>query len=163
LITTATPPWRQRLLWNLLFTGPVGWGLFRYVRRDQFLRSFSRRQLLGYEADIDQGWIDSLGQDAERERGRYAVYSFLAGFWREDYGAEIARLTLPTLVLFGAGASGIDRLSKTDSATQRLQDYLPHLPQGQGAIMAGRNVLPYESTAEFAARLGEWLTGPAMP
>ncbi len=157
LITTATPAWRQRLLWNLLFSGPVGWGLFRYVRRDQFLRSFSRRQLFGREADIDQGWIDSLGQDAQGERGRYAVYSFLAGFWREDYGAAISQLTLPTLVLFGAGASGIDRLSKTDSAHQRLQAYLTHLPQAQGEIMTGRNVLPYESTAEFVMYVSQWI------
>ena len=158
LITTATPAWRQRLLWNLLFSGPVGWGLFRYVRRDRFLWSFSRRQLFGQEADIDQGWIHQLGQDAQRARGRYAVYSFLAGFWREDYGAAIANLTLPTLVLFGAGASGIDRLSKADSAPQRLEDYLSHLPQAQGGIIPGRNVLPYESTAEFATQLSEWLT-----
>jgi pimeloyl-ACP methyl ester carboxylesterase len=158
LITTATPPWRQRLLWNSLFSGPVGWGLFRYVRRDQFLRSFSRRQLFGCEADIDQGWIDSLRQDAERERGRYAVYSFLAGFWREDYGSAIARLTLPTLVLFGVGASGIDQLSKRDSASHRLENYLTQLPQGKGAIIPGRNVLPYESTNEFVAYLTQWLT-----
>lgn len=30
-----------------------------------------------------------------------------------------------------------------------MADYLKRLPQAQGIQLAGRNVLPYESTAEF--------------
>ncbi|MBU6229459.1 MAG: alpha/beta hydrolase [Cyanobacteria bacterium REEB459] len=160
LITTPSPTWRQHLLWNLLFSGPVGWGLFRYVRRQRFLRSFSRRQLFGREADIDQEWLDHLAQDAKQARGRYAVYSFLAGFWREDYTEAISNLQVPTLVLFGDAASGISRLSQTEQAGQRLQAYLDHLPQARGDIIPGRNLLPYESTASFISHLADWLACP---
>ncbi|MFM7470781.1 MAG: alpha/beta fold hydrolase [Nodosilinea sp.] len=158
LITTPSPTWRQRLLWNLLFSGPVGWGLFRYVRRQQFLRSFSRRQLFGREADIDHEWLTHLAQDARQGTGRYAVYSFLAGFWREDYTEAISSVQVPTLVLFGDAASGINPLSQREAATQRLQAYLDHLPQARGKIITGRNVLPYESTLTFVDRVAEWLT-----
>jgi hypothetical protein len=48
-------------------------------------------------------------------------------------------------------------LSKTDSADQRLQAYLTHLPQAQGEIMTGRNILPYESTAEFVMHVSQWI------
>ncbi len=157
LMTTPTSARRQKLLWNLLFSGPVGAGFFRYARREAFLQSFSRRQLFAQEADIDRHWLDQLQQDASDAAGRYAVYSFLAGFWREDYTEVIASLQLPTLVLFGDAASGINRLSRQDGAQKRLDDYLQHLPQATGQIIPGRNVLPYESTEAFLQATVSWL------
>lgn len=157
LMTNPTSSRRQRLLWNLLFSGPVGAGFFRYARREAFLESFSRRQLFAEECDIDREWLDSLRQDAADTATRYAVYSFLAGFWREDYGPTVAALAIPTLVVFGDNASGINRLSRKDAAQKRLDDYLHHLPQAQGVMIPGRNVLPYESTAAFADAIAPWL------
>jgi len=157
LMTTPTSPGRQKLLWTLLFSGPLGAGFFRYARREAFLQSFSRRQLFAHESDIDREWLDQLQQDASDAAGRYAVYSFLAGFWREDYTHAIKSLQIPTLVIFGDAASGINRLSRRDDAQKRLEDYLQHLPQATGQIIPGRNVLPYESTEVFLNATISWL------
>jgi pimeloyl-ACP methyl ester carboxylesterase len=157
LMTSPTPRRRQKLLWNLLLGGPVGAGFFRYARREAFLQSFSRRQLFAQEADIDREWLDQLQQDARDTAGRYAVYSFLAGFWREDYTPMLTSIPVPTLVLFGEAASGINQLSRRDAASKRLEDYLHHLPQATGKIIPGRNVLPYESTHEFVTAMGDWI------
>ncbi|QQE67280.1 alpha/beta hydrolase [Leptolyngbya sp. BL0902] len=158
LMTMPTTRRRQTLLWNLLFSGPVGVGFFRYARREAFLQSFSRRQLFATEADIDREWLDHLLTDAQDTGGRYAVYSFLAGFWRQDYTALMAAISIPTLVIFGESASGINQLSRTDPPRQRLTDYLHHIPHATGKIIPGRNVLPYESTAAFVETLQTWLT-----
>ena len=80
---------------------------------------------------------------------RYAVYSFLAGFWRQDYGDAIAAIQQPILVIMGKTASTIDRTAQDTTAQQRLDDYVSHFPNAHGVFIPGRNVLPYESTAEF--------------
>lgn len=161
LITQSFPSWQSRLLWNLFFDTPLGNGFFRYARRQQFLANFSERQLFASAQAVDEAWLTLLRQGAGMDN-RYAVFSFLAGFWRQDYTAAIERLQLPTLVLFGQAASGIDRVSRADDAQQRLQDYLQHLPQGQGQLIPGRNVLPYESTAAFAQVLLPWLLASGL-
>lgn len=157
LMTTPTTARRQTLLWNLLFSGPVGIGFFRYARREAFLDSFSRRQLFADAQDIDREWLDQLQRDAQDSGGRHAVYSFLAGFWRQDYTDLMAAITVPTLVIFGDAASGINRLSRTDPPQQRLDDYLRHIPHATGTLIPGRNVLPYESTTAFVDTLRPWL------
>jgi pimeloyl-ACP methyl ester carboxylesterase len=159
LITTGTSHRSQKLLWNMLFSGPVGAAFFRYARREAFLKSFSRRQLFDNEQAIDREWLDHLEQDAANAAGRYAVFSFLAGFWREDYSQAIETIQQPTLVLFGQEASGIDRISRADDAQKRLQDYLQHIPNSSGKLISGRNVLPYEATEEFVRATGQWLEG----
>ena len=159
LITTPTSHKTQKLLWNLLFSGLVGAAFFRYARREAFLKSFSRRQLFDDDQAIDREWLDHLEQDAADTAGRYAVFSFLAGFWREDYTEIIEAVKQPTLVLFGQEASGIDRISRADDAQKRLKDYLQHIPNSSGKLISGRNVLPYEATEEFAKATGQWLEG----
>jgi pimeloyl-ACP methyl ester carboxylesterase len=160
LMTTPTTRRRQTLLWNLLFSGPVGIGFFRYARREAFLESFCRRQLFANEQDIDREWLDQLLEDAQDAGGRHAVYSFLAGFWRQDYTPLLATIQVPTLVIFGNTASGINRLSRTDPPQQRLEDYLHHIPAATGQMIPGRNVLPYESTDAFVEAVRGWLQTP---
>lgn len=156
LISQDFPARRSRLLWNLFFDTPIGNLFFRYARREQFLASFSERQLFASAQDVDKEWLTLL-HDGSGMDNRYAVFSFLAGFWRRDYTADIEAIQQPTLVLFGDEASGIDRISRADGAPQRLQDYLDRLPQGTGELVPGRNVLPYESTEAFANVLAPWL------
>ena len=45
---------------------------------------------------------------------RYAVFSFLAGWWRRDYREELQSLHCPVLALFGEHASGISGRGKGD-------------------------------------------------
>ena len=155
LLTQSVPALQPRLLWNGFFGTAIGNAFFRYARRPAFLSSFSERQLFADPEAIDQEWLDLLAQGADLDN-RYAVFSFLAGFWRRDYTALVEAVQQPTLVLFGQAASGIDRISRPDDAQQRLRDYLSHLPQGTGQLIPGRNVLPYESTAAFIGALQDW-------
>ena len=161
LVLSAPPAWRtitdkakpkqQKLLWNLLFDSPVGLGqlFYRYARRRQFIESFSIRQLFAKAEQVDRYWLDELTAGAKKPQSRYAVFSFLAGFWREDYASAISQIEQPTLVVFGEQSSSISREGKTETLQERLDSYLKHLPQGQGCFIPGRNVLPYESTSEF--------------
>ncbi len=150
-ITDAAKPRQQKLLWNLLFNSPIGLGnlFYLYARRRQFIESFSIHQLFANVEAVDSNWLDELTQGAKNPQSRYAVFSFLAGFWREDYAAAISRIEQPTLVVFGKQSSSISREGKQETPQDRLDAYLEHLPQGQGCFIEGRNVLPYESTSEF--------------
>ena len=174
LILSAPPAWRvmrdaanprqQKLLWNLLFNSPVGLGnlFYRYARRRQFLESFSIRQLFANPEQVDDQWLDELIEGARDLQSRYAVFSFLAGFWREDYASDIARISQPTLVIFGEQSSSISREGKSETVPERLNSYTTNLPQGEGCIIPGRNVLPYESTADFTKAVANFLDSPKL-
>ena len=155
LMTTPTPIWQQKLSWAL-FESPLGSAFYRYARRESFLRSFSERQLFERPEGVTDDWLAMLKAGAKDMNSRYAVFSFLAGFWRQDYARAIARIQQPVLIVMGDEASSIDRTTakqaeadSTQTSEKRLQAYLDHFPRAQGVCIAGRNVLPYESTAEF--------------
>ena len=158
-ITDAAKPTQQKLLWNLLFDSPIGLGnlFYRYARRRQFIESFSVRQLFADAKDVDLHWIDELTAGASDPQTRYAVFSFLAGFWREDYADAIAKITQPTLVVLGEQTSSISSEGKTETVKERLEAYKSHLPKGEGCIIPGRNVLPYESTSGFVEVVSSFL------
>lgn len=157
IITKEGTPWKQRLSWNLFFNSTVGNAFYRYARRRQFLRSFSERQLFAQNQDVDKQWLDTLEQGADDPRSRYAVFSFLAGFWRQDYSQAIAAIPQPTLVVVGEEATSIGRAGKSESPQERLDAYLKRLPKGTGKQVPGRNVLPYESTQEFVSVVAEFV------
>ncbi|MGL4618681.1 alpha/beta fold hydrolase [Chroococcidiopsis sp.] len=152
LMTQPTGVRQQKLTWNLL-DSPLGTAFYFYARRPQFLSSFSTRQLFASSDRVDSEWLDLLVKGAANPASRYAVFSFLAGFWRQNYRDEIAAIAQPTLVVVGDRASSISQAGKQDTPDRRLADYLKCLPQGKGVKIAGRNVLPYESTPEFVATL----------
>ncbi|HEY9873890.1 MAG TPA: alpha/beta hydrolase [Candidatus Obscuribacterales bacterium] len=157
LITKKTPSWRQRLTWNVLFDSPLGAAFYRYARRTQFLRSFSIRQLFAEAEAVDSEWLDRLVEGATNPASRYAVFSFLAGFWRQDYQEAIASITQPTLVVMGDKASSISRTGEGETPDERLANYLKYLPKGEGIKIPGRNVMPYESTAEFVQAIAPFV------
>ena len=148
VITGVTPNWQRKVIWNLL-DSPLGRGFYRYARRPAFLESFSVRQLFASDQDVDQEWLQMLDQGSQDPASRHAVFSFLAGFWRNNYESLIRSLNCPTLVVMGEIASSISRSGKQESPEERLQIYVDHLPQGEGTKISGRNVLPYESTPAF--------------
>ena len=148
LITAPTANWRQRLNW-LLFASPLGWGFYQYARTQKFLKSFSERQLFDQAADVTDDWLTMLNQGSRDMATRHAVFSFLAGFWRQDYGNAIATIQQPILVIMGKTASTIDRTAQNTTAQERLDNYVSHFSNARGVFIPGRNVLPYESTTEF--------------
>ncbi|BAY84302.1 hypothetical protein NIES267_37980 [Calothrix parasitica NIES-267] len=149
VITKPAPQIQQKLLWNLLFDSPSGNLFYRYARRKKFLEDFSIKQLFDSKEDVDDEWLDTLSEGAKNPASRYAVFSFLAGFWRKDYQKAIESIMQPTLAVFGETASSISQSGKNDSTEKRNRDYSSHLPQGTAIKIPGRNVLPYESTVEF--------------
>lgn len=151
LMTQATGVRQQKFTWNLL-DSPLGTAFYFYARRPQFLSSFSTRQLFASSDRVDDQWLDLLVKGAANPASCHAVFSFLAGFWRQNYQAAIAAIAQPTLVVVGDRTSSISK-GKQDTPDQRLADYLKCLPQGKGVKISGRNVLPYESTSEFTATL----------
>jgi pimeloyl-ACP methyl ester carboxylesterase len=156
VITKQSPKWQQKLTWNLL-DSPFGNLFYRYARRKEFLRSFSSRQLFANSDTVDGEWLNTLIAGASNSQTRYAVFSFLAGFWRQNYSNAIASIKQPTLVVVGEKADSISLAGKNESPDERLTDYLTCLPQGRGIKMTGRNVLPYESTAEFASAIAPFI------
>ena len=155
LMTTPSAAWKVKLAWSL-FESPLGSAFYRYARREQFLKSFSKRQLFARAEDVTPEWLAMLHEGSRDMNSRYAVFSFLAGFWRQDWGDAIAKIRQPTLVVVGKGASTIDRRvsQEVDSnslpdAEQRIRDYCDHFSNAEGVIVSGRNVLPYESVDEF--------------
>ncbi|RCJ15711.1 alpha/beta hydrolase [Nostoc sp. ATCC 43529] len=156
VITKKSPKWQQKLLWNLL-DSPFGSGFYRYARTPKFLRSFSTRQLFASDNAVDTEWLNMLLAGADNLASRHAVFSFLAGFWRQDYGSLIASIQQPTLVVVGQTASSISEEGKKETPDERLADYLARLPQGRGIKINGRNVLPYESTTEFVTAIAPFI------
>ena len=151
LMTQAIGTRKQKLTWNLL-DSPLGAAFYLYARRPQFLSSFSTRQLFANTEQVDHEWLNLLVKGAANPASRHAVFSFLAGFWRQDYRKAFTAITQPTLVVMGDRASSISK-NKQDTPERRLADYLKCLPHGEGVKIAGRNVLPYESTSDFTATL----------
>ena len=179
LMTTPIARWKQAIAWRL-FDSPLGNLFYRYARREQFLRSFSKKQLFEKPEDIDERWLGMLNKGSRNMDSRYAVFSFLAGFWRQDYAARIARIQQPVLVVMGEKASTIDRKTSrqvsqevevseikpseakekqvTDQTShKRLQDYMDCFPRAEGVVIRGRNVMPYESTEEFVAAIAPFI------
>jgi pimeloyl-ACP methyl ester carboxylesterase len=168
LMTSPTAAWKQAVSWRL-FDSPLGNLFYRYARREKFLRSFSQRQLFDREQDVTAGWLAMLAVGSRNMASRYAVFSFLAGFWRQDYAEAIAHIQQPILIVMGEAASTIDRTtaqvmeqtkqkSGGQESEKRIQAYIDHFPRAQGISIQGRNVLPYESTAEFVGAIAPFLT-----
>ncbi len=163
LMTTATASWKVKLAWSL-FDSPLGSAFYRYARREKFLKSFSERQLFAQPEDVTTEWLAMLHEGSRNMNSRYAVFSFLAGFWRQDYEDAIASIQQPTLVIMGKEASTIDRrvAQEVDSnsvpdADKRIQDYLDHFPHAEGTSVSGRNIPPYESVDEFVGAVKSFL------
>ncbi|YAF95958.1 MAG: alpha/beta fold hydrolase [Nodularia sp. CChRGM 3473] len=156
VITKESSAWQQKLAWNV-FDSPLGNAFYRYARTTKFLRSFSIRQLFASENAVDAEWLNMLVAGAENPASRHAVFSFLAGFWRQNYSSYLASIQQPTLVVVGETASSISKEGKQETPDERLVDYLACLPQGRGIKLPGRNVLPYESTAEFVEAIAPFI------
>ena len=150
-ITENKAYWKQKLSWNLFFNTPVGTNFYRYARRRQFLEEFSINQLFAQEKSVDTQWLDTLEKEAQKINSRYSVFSFLAGFWRQDYTQRIQQIKQPTLIVIGDKTSSIGRNKKPETPEERMDFYLNLFANSKGIKIPGRNVLPYESTSEFVS------------
>lgn len=156
LIITAKAKWQQKLTWTLL-SSPFGNLFYRYARTEKFLRNFSTKRLFASVDAVDNEWLNTLNLGSRNMASRYAVFSFLAGFWRKGYYEQIRQLKQATLIVMGEKASSIGKKGKQETPDERLTEYLTCLPNAQGVKIPGRNVLPYESTSEFVQAITEFI------
>jgi pimeloyl-ACP methyl ester carboxylesterase len=156
LIKKEAPEWQKKGVWNFL-NSPLGNLFYRYARREKFLRDFSTKQLFESADNVDSEWLDTLRKGAEDITSRYAVFSFLAGFWLKDYSSAVVSIQQPTLVVVGENVSSISQEGKKLKADEWLADYLTALPQGCGKKVPGRNILPYESTTDFVNAISPFI------
>jgi len=167
LVAVSPPGWRvlqeevpierSRRLWRWLFRSPIGDLFYRYARRRSFLQSFSRKNLFAEAEAVDEQWLQTLREGSRSMDTRWAVYSFLAGFWRRDWEPRLTGLTLPLQVVFGGSATGIGRSRSWDDLDERLATYRRKLPEAVIDTIPGRNVLPYESTDDCVKCIRRWL------
>ena len=153
----AFPIERSRQLWRWLFRGPIGNLFYRYARRRSFLQSFSRKNLFAEAEAVDEEWLQTLSEGSRAMNTRWAVFSFLAGFWRRDWEPQLTGLTLPLQVVFGGSATGIGRSRCWDDLDERLATYRRKLPKAAIDTIPGRNVLPYESADACVGCVSRWL------
>ncbi|KAJ8906016.1 hypothetical protein NDN08_002516 [Rhodosorus marinus] len=108
------------------FSSPLGVLLFYYVRRREFLKNFTEKNLFTGKADED--WLDDLEGDAKDIRGRWAVFSFLASEWRKDFRPKMAQIESPTLMILGDQIKIISNSTFQDSVEKRFDNYGEALP-----------------------------------
>ena len=161
LILSGPPAWNiminggnlriSEIIWNVFFDSFIGSLFYQYARRREFIKSFSIKQLFANPEDVDDEWLDMLTDAATETKTRYAVFSFLAGFWRKNYSKLMTQLEQPILVLMGDQATSVSKDGFKETPEQRIELYEKNIPNVQGKIIKGRNVLPYESTNDFLA------------
>jgi len=157
LLHETFPVERSKKLWRWLFQGPIGSLFYRYARRRNFLKSFSQKNLFAKAEAVDEEWLQALSEGSREMNSRWAVYSFLAGFWRSGWGPQFTNLTLPLQVIFGSSATGIGRSRSWDDLEQRIGTYRRMLSDATIETIPGRNVLPYESPENCVNCIRNWL------
>ncbi len=167
LILSGPPAWNimtnggnrkiSEIIWNLFFDSFVGSLFYKYAQGRKFIRSFSVKQLFAQEKDVDDQWLDMLEKGGLNPKNRYAVFSFLAGFWRKDYTKLMKTMEQKTLLLMGKEATSVSKDGFKESPDQRIELYKQNMLNLEGKKISGRNVLPYESTEEFLAEVQDFI------
>lgn len=159
LVLSGPPAWNimvnggnlrvSEIIWNLFFDSFIGSLFYQYARRREFIKSFSIKELFAEAKDVDDEWLDMLEKAAINPMNRFAVFSFLAGFWRKDYSKLMAKLDQKIFLLMGEKATSVSKEGFKETPQQRVELYRKNIPNLTAKIMKGRNVLPYESTEDF--------------
>ena len=159
LILSGPPAWNimtnggnlkiSEIIWNLFFDSVIGSLFYQYARRRKFIESFSIKQLFANSEDVDDNWLDMLEKGAVDPKKRYAVFSFLAGFWRKDYSKLMKQIEQPVLMLVGEKATSVSKEGFKETPDKKIELYQTNMINLTAKKISGRNVLPYESTTEF--------------
>ena len=85
----------------------------------------------------DDEWLETLQTGARAMETRWAVFSFLAGFWRSNWEPQFTGLTVPGQVVFDQSATGIGCSRSWDDASERLDTDRRKLPNAAIATLDG--------------------------
>lgn len=140
-LSEGVNPISTRLAWAF-FSSPLGLFLFNYVRRREFLKNFTKKNL--FLEEVDDEWLDTLENAASDLGSRWAVFSFLASAWREDFRPLMRNIEAPVLLLMGNDSAIITKPKMNRAAEERIADYGKEFPNMQSVVIRGSNVLAYE-------------------
>ena len=122
----------SEIIWNLFFDSLIGSLFYQYARRRDFIKSFSIKELFAESKDVDNEWLDMLAESAIEPKRRYAVFSFLAGFWRKNYTKLMQNIEVKILVLMGEKATSVSKEGYKESPDQRIELYKKNIPNLEG-------------------------------
>eukprot|EP00183_Erythrolobus_madagascarensis_P001808 CAMPEP_0185850830 /NCGR_PEP_ID=MMETSP1354-20130828/4815_1 /TAXON_ID=708628 /ORGANISM="Erythrolobus madagascarensis, Strain CCMP3276" /LENGTH=330 /DNA_ID=CAMNT_0028551555 /DNA_START=133 /DNA_END=1125 /DNA_ORIENTATION=- len=165
------PAWLENGVWNLL-RGPIGLALWKSVfSKRSFIADFSQKNLFADSRNnMDSNWLDSLTAHASKsDTSRFAVFSFLSGFWQRDMRPDAKELhSVPVLLVFGDDVTPISSgsLRPTTQATRKADDfqkraswYKAHLKNVVAVeiIAGGKNILPWENSSDVVRVVKKFL------
>ena len=107
----------------MFFDSFIGSLFYQYARRRDFIKSFSIKQLFAEAKDVDDQWLEILETAATNPQNRFAVFSFLAGFWRKDYSKLMKKLEQQILLLVGEKATSVSKDGFKETPDQRIELY----------------------------------------
>ena len=113
------PAEKIQKVWKLVGS-PVGAALFRFARRRAFLASFSKKNLFADPDQVDDAYLDICTAGAADASSRHAVFSFVAGTWRQNYTSLLSTLTKPTLILSGRDVGAGKGVGNAKTAPQEV-------------------------------------------
>ncbi len=148
------PTLSQRALHILLCAPVIGTSIYHAIVSRPALRYYLARYVYLRPEAVTDDLVDYYYNSALRPGGRFATISFLGGHLNLNVEEAFARLTQPTLIVWGKQA----RITPVeDTLTFR------HLnPRAQIEIIDGSGMLPQEEQADhFNQRVIEWLAQPA--
>jgi pimeloyl-ACP methyl ester carboxylesterase len=149
LVMASPPTWKDMTIavpekelarnYNFLRSPILGKLAFDALESRKAVEFFSNQFL--FSEPCDASWLDN----AEEEMGvksRPPVMAFNAGFCQHrSFEEELRTLPQPTLILAGEGDK------------RKRQGYTQYMKDCRAEILPGLNVLPWESTSEFAKAL----------
>ncbi|KAA8499067.1 hypothetical protein FVE85_6652 [Porphyridium purpureum] len=164
----------RKLTWAIL-SGPIGSLLFSSLfGKRSFLFSFSAKNLFSQERNVDAEWLDPLvAEVTQNPKSRYAVFSFLSGFWERDYRPMMKELT-STSVWIAAPAEGakligssttntllrrnMKKSTEKETVQQRTRFYEELFPRlfASTRVFANSNVLPFECAEGISEMIADY-------
>ena len=149
----------QRLAWAAS-ASPVGNAFFRRLRgkKGERIREFTAKNLFADAEKVDDEWVAQCFDSARDARGRFATLSYLCGTipaggsWRDDRGALLDTLAVPTQIVRGNFMGAFDPWERTRAALSRLP-----FPADSFVVPDARACLPYEQPEKTAACLRHFL------
>ncbi len=148
------PSMARRALHALLRAPVVGASVYNVLVSRLALRYYLARQVYLRPEAVTRDLVDHYYNTAHQPGARFAPISFMSGYLNLNIEETFARLTQPTLIIWGKQA----KMTPVEDA-QTFQ----HLnPRAQVEILDGSNMLPQEEQADlFNRKVIEWLRQPA--
>ncbi len=148
------PTLPQRVLHRMLRAPIIGTSVYNAIVSRLGISSYLSRQAYLHPETVTTDLVDYYYNTAHQPGGRFAPISFITGYLNINIEESFARLSQPTLIIWGKQA----KVTPVEDAHtfQRLN------PRAQVEIIDGSSMLPQEERADlFNQKVIDWLRQPA--